>query len=258
MNYVISLSSALERREHISEEFSKHLIDFEFFNAIEPHQLDCLEKKYGISLKESGLTTGEQACFFSHIELWNIATEKKMPYIAIFEDDILLGENVKLFLDKINWLPQDIEIVKLECFSDRILMELNRKKINIYQPHRSLRALKEKHLGTAGYILSYKGALSYLNYIKNNFISMPLDHIMFESYLNQGEYKVYQLVPALCIQADRYGLAGLESQLENARILNRDNFQKHKTKINFITKIKREISRIIYKASLSLCKIRFK
>jgi len=258
VNYVISLSSALERREHIFEEFSKQSIDFEFFNAVEPDQLDFLENKYGISLKDSGLTAGEKACFFSHMELWNMAVEKNMPYITIFEDDILLGENVKGFLDEINWLPKDIDIVKLEFFSDRILMELNRKKINKYQHHRNLRALKEKHLGTAGYILSYKGALSYLNYIKNNLVSMPLDHIMFESYLSDGVYKVYQMTPALCIQADRYGVAGLESQLEYERTINRDNLKRDKVKLNFISKVKREVSRLIYQILLSFCKIRFK
>ena len=37
-NYVISLSSASQRREHIIKEFGKHHIPFEFYDAITPSE----------------------------------------------------------------------------------------------------------------------------------------------------------------------------------------------------------------------------
>ena len=41
-NYVISLSSASQRREHIIKEFGKHHIPFEFYDAITPSE--CLNQ----------------------------------------------------------------------------------------------------------------------------------------------------------------------------------------------------------------------
>lgn len=36
INYVISLTSAYQRREHIQKEFSQQNIPFEFFDALKP------------------------------------------------------------------------------------------------------------------------------------------------------------------------------------------------------------------------------
>ena len=38
-NFVISLSSATLRRAHISSEFAKEKVDFEFFDAITPETM---------------------------------------------------------------------------------------------------------------------------------------------------------------------------------------------------------------------------
>ncbi len=254
MNYVISLSSAKERRKHISEEFGRQSIGFKFFDAIEPYQLADCESKYGISLKDSGLTSGEKACFFSHIELWNKAIENNLSFIAIFEDDIFLGKNAQLFLNNYDWIPQNYDILKLEMFYHFVLMDFNKFPL---LNKRYLRTLKKRHLGTAGYILSLEGAKSYLSFIKNHPIKNPLDHIMFEDYLNQGELKVSQMVPAICVQADRVGSDKFKSQLEKERVIKRSKISNVKQKLFFTEKFKREIKRLIVKVKIRFCKIRF-
>lgn len=254
MNYVISLSSAKERRKHISEEFGRQSIGFKFFDAIEPYQLADCESKYGISLKDSGLTSGEKACFFSHIELWNKAIENNLSFIAIFEDDIFLGKNAQLFLNNYDWIPQNYDILKLEMFYHFVLMDFNKFPL---LNKRYLRTLKKRHLGTAGYILSLEGAKSYLSFIKNHPIKNPLDHIMFEDYLDQGELKVSQMVPAICVQADRVGSDKFKSQLEKERVIKRSEISNVKQKLFFTEKFKREIKRLIVKVKIRFCKIGF-
>uniref|UniRef100_UPI00148F3EFC glycosyltransferase family 25 protein n=1 Tax=Acinetobacter bereziniae TaxID=106648 RepID=UPI00148F3EFC len=78
MNFVISLASAKERRLHIVNEFQAQNIEFIFFDAIQPEQISSMEEKYGISLINSGLTAGEKACFFSHVEIWKLAVSIEM------------------------------------------------------------------------------------------------------------------------------------------------------------------------------------
>lgn len=254
MNFVISLPSADDRRLHIAEEFEKKSITYTFFDAVQPHQIHEMEEKYGFSLYNSCLTGGEKACFFSHVEIWNRAVEQKLPYVAIFEDDIFLCRDASDFLKNFDWVPQSCHIIKLEMFDEYVLMELNKIFLN---NNYSLRKLKRKHLGTAGYILSLDGAISYLNYIKDKDINVPLDHLMFENYLKDGEYSVYQMVSGLSVQADRIGSSILKSQLERDRSKNKNNIAEIKNNLNLMQKIKREILRLIYQVKIKFCRVGF-
>ncbi|WP_081377722.1 glycosyltransferase family 25 protein [Acinetobacter haemolyticus] len=38
--FVVSLKNALERRKHINKQFMTQQIEFQYFDAIEPHQIE--------------------------------------------------------------------------------------------------------------------------------------------------------------------------------------------------------------------------
>lgn len=254
MNFVISLASAKDRRLHIANEFGGKKIDYQFFDAVHPSQIHSMEEKYGIFLSDSGLTAGEKACFFSHVEIWNLVVERKLQYVAIFEDDVFLGKNAGDFLSNFDWIPEDFHIIKLEMFEQYVLMNFKR---TLLKKNYSLRKLEEMHLGTAGYILSLEGVEEYLDYIKHKKINEALDHLMFESYLKIGGKVVYQMIPGLSAQADRIGTNMLESQLESDRKNNRLNFSLHKTELNLMQKLRRELFRLIYQVKIKFCKVGF-
>ncbi|HHV6305291.1 TPA: glycosyltransferase family 25 protein, partial [Haemophilus influenzae] len=93
-NYVISLTTEQKRRKHITDEFGKQNIPFEFFDAITPDIIEETAKKFNITLDRSPkakLSDGEIGCALSHIVLWDLALENNLNYINIFEDDIHLG-----------------------------------------------------------------------------------------------------------------------------------------------------------------------
>lgn len=53
-NHVISLTTANTRRQHITQEFAKHSIPFEFFDAITVSELKEVSQRLGLeSLAES-------------------------------------------------------------------------------------------------------------------------------------------------------------------------------------------------------------
>ncbi|WP_424405335.1 glycosyltransferase family 25 protein [Pasteurella sp. PK-2025] len=100
--FVISLSKDnANRREHISNEFKKKGIDFHFFDAITPSEIDDLSIKYEIDIKNTKLTKGELACLFSHISLWHKILNLNLKYAMIFEDDIYLSKETEIFFNKI-------------------------------------------------------------------------------------------------------------------------------------------------------------
>lgn len=113
-SYVISLRTAHDRREHIKAEFGKQSIHFEFFDAVTPDDIERISTQLNIPLANNQrLSLGEKACFLSHVCLWQKMIDDDLEHIAIFEDDVYLGENATVFL-KDDWLNFPFDIIKLE------------------------------------------------------------------------------------------------------------------------------------------------
>lgn len=241
-NFVISLKTATTRRQHITQEFDKQSIQFEFFDAITPSQVNTLAKKFNINIQDADLTQGELACLCSHICLWQKAIDENLDYIAIFEDDIYLGENADQFLNQSDWIPNQCAMIKLEMFDQYVNMTY--KPIAEYQ-NRKLRQLKQTHLGAAGYILSQQMCIDLMQFIQNYPKGIiASDHILFEDCLHENK-AIYQLNPALCVQSDRLHHQSdmiLHSSLEQAR---RERINKSITKPSIPKKIIRELKRLL-------------
>lgn len=241
--FVISLKDAFARRLHIDQQFGEQKIKFHYFNAVEPDQIETVISNTGFELKGCSLTKGEIGCFLSHISLWKKIVDENLPYMAIFEDDIHLSSSAKIFLSDTNWIPKDIDIVKLEAFSKVVSIKLYSKKTLIAK--RYLHLLKGRHLGTAGYIISNQGARDILNYIKNLPEISPIDNILFEKYIDNN--KVYQIFPALCIQDFIYNNENTKfiSSLQFDREIRHAGEKDPSIKINKMSlKLKREFFRI--------------
>lgn len=241
-NYVISVRNSHTRREHIIQEFGKQNVSFEFFDAIIPEQVESLSKKININIDGVPLTKGELGCLFSHLSLWQKMIDENIEYMAIFEDDVHLGNNAHQFLTSCDWITQEFKLIKLEMFYDTLMLG---KKYNIIG--RKVCELKQANLGTAGYIIHKEMAKVLLEYTQNTFKkqAIPIDHIMFDIFLSNQTYKVYQLEPALCIQSDRLDKnTALGSDLEKGRTELRGYLKKEKAKLSFLQKFVRELKRI--------------
>ncbi|MDP9499751.1 glycosyltransferase family 25 protein [Bisgaard Taxon 45] len=231
-HYVVSLSSAVERRQHIRNQFSQKNIPFQFFDAISPSPLlDQLVLQFFPSLADSSLTEGEKGCFISHLSLWHKCIEENLPYITVFEDDIVLGEDADKFLIDDEWLlsrfdPEAAFIIRLETFLQKVVCEPSHIAPYI---HRDFLLLKSAHFGTAGYIISQSAARFLLDIFKNisNEDIAPIDELIFNQFLVKNSFNVYQLSPAICIQELQLNNESsvLQSQLE----LERNKFRNKKS-----------------------------
>ncbi|MFK3619440.1 glycosyltransferase family 25 protein [Pasteurella multocida] len=223
-HYVISLSSAVERRQHIRNQFSQKNIPFQFFDAVSPSPLlDQLVLQFFPRLAESSLTGGEKACFISHLSLWYKCVKENLPYIVVFEDDIVLGKDADKFLIGDEWFfsrfdPEEIFIIRLETFLQKVVCEPTH--IAPYT-HRNFLSLKSTHFGTAGYIISQGAAKFLLSYFNKLHIEeiYPIDEFIFNKFLKRRDFIVYQLSPAICIQELQLNknTPELPSQLEYER-----------------------------------------
>ncbi len=248
-NYVISLSTASERRKHIIEEFGKQDIPFEFFDAITPDLVDVKAREFSIDISGSPLTKGEIACAISHIALWHKLLNENLDYICIFEDDIYLGENAKEFLSSI-CISNDFHIIKLEKHNERIKFS---SKVKQSICGRKLYKLNSTHYGTAGYIITQQGVKYILDKMQYYHLSIPIDDLIFGELLINKEYYVLQVIPALTIQDFLYHpqKVKLSSDLKKEREQRFDRFNSKKKKTLW-HKIKREILRPLEKIIINL------
>lgn len=242
-NYVISLTSETLRRQHIDTQFSKQGVDFEFFNAITPVDNELVSASLKITSSAAAqLSAGEFSCLLSHVSLWQKAINEHLDYIAIYEDDIHIGQNAADLLKKFDWIPEDCDVVKLEAFYTQTYVSKEQpKKI---AGDRALYALKSKHVGGAAYILSRHAAQILLLEVQQTKQLKPIDHIIFDDYIFNGRLKIQQMLPALCIQDYLFKNTQYEfsSALESGR---RRRFKAQSKQSTITNKIKREVSRLL-------------
>lgn len=241
-NYVISLSTTHHRREHIIVEFTKHCVHFEFFDAKTPDDIHDLAPQFNPHLKNSSLLSdGEKACLLSHVCLWQQMLDDDIDYLAIFEDDVYLGQNADVFFNDSQWLKKTgIDYLKTETF----LQERKLSGTTIHLPDdRCAKVLCESHLGTAGYVISQKAAKTLLDFIKNlsqNDLK-PIDHLMFDDYRQiSTALPIYQMLPA--IVAQEFILYPTQNAMPSDIQNDRDERKKNKPKRSLSAKIKGELS----------------
>ncbi|KAF1015357.1 MAG: Lipooligosaccharide biosynthesis protein lex-1 [Acinetobacter bereziniae] len=253
MNFVISLDSALERRQHIYSEFRRHSVSFSFFDAVTPATAIESAKHLGIELTRIGfLTQGEIACLLSHVSLWKKMVDEKIEYMTIFEDDVHFGENIQNFIHDFFWIPKNVHLIKLEAFDRKVdLSFFPKARVN----DRALYQLKAKHLGGAGYILSKQAAEYFLKTIRDLDELVPVDHILFGCNVKYGKYKAYQMVPAICVQ-DFYlhkKYDNFPSHLENERAIRHESDRieqcRQKRAMTIASKVWREVLRLLHQIS---------
>lgn len=258
-NYVISLTTSTKRRHHIVEQFDAQNIKFKFFDAIEPHKNSKISTDLVVNISDCDLTPGEVACLLSHVSLWKMMVDQQFNYMAIFEDDILLGESAELLLNSTQWIPQHADLIKLEKFAAAAKMKLSTEKVS---HHRKLRQLTGKHLGAAGYILTLNAARKLLDYVQQQKKLIAVDHILFEVFIENKQLNILQLLPGICIQSDQFYPTeqAILSDLEFERRQRFDLFfaQQKNTKRSLKDKLNRELMRLINQIGLLLGKITFK
>lgn len=239
--YVISLETAVERRTHIYNEFSQKNLDFNFFNAVTPDKAIGIALDLKLNFNEETLARTELACLISHILLWQMMIEQKEPYIAIFEDDIYLSDEVGSLLNRVDWIDPNYDVIKIEYFYKKVIKGLLSKKIK--DSKSSVFQLKSPNLGAAGYILSYNGAVKCLDLILNNIFVLPLDHVIFDKAIIKNRLNVFQIEPALCAQEMTINPSNIQVKLPSSLCKER-SLRMQKNKKKGLSKIYHEILRL--------------
>ncbi|TGQ87067.1 glycosyltransferase family 25 protein [Mesorhizobium sp. M8A.F.Ca.ET.208.01.1.1] len=208
---VINLDRSPERLAHMTAEFARIGIGFERVDGIDARQHPdlVLQPQHAIHAIRP-LSGSEIACLHSHRACWTIIAKGDAPYGVVFEDDMVFSGKAGALLGDTSWVPADADVVKLETFFSRTVIQRRRTSA---RNGFSVVRLRKGHPGAGGYLLSRQTACDFLEATAQ--VNIAVDDLIFDPTISAGK-TVYQLVPALCAQ-DQFIGDGLPSLLAPER-----------------------------------------
>ncbi|MER8628884.1 glycosyltransferase family 25 protein [Mesorhizobium opportunistum] len=208
---VINLDRSPDRLAHMASEFARIGIGFERIAGIDAqdHPNLVLQPQHAIHAIRP-LAGSEIACLHSHRACWTIIAQDDAPYGAVFEDDMVFSGRAGALLGDTSWVPAGADVVKLETFFSRTVIQ--RRRAPAGHGFSTVR-LRKGHPGAGGYLLSRQMARAFLEATAQ--VNIAVDDLIFNPAMSAGR-NIYQLVPALCAQ-DQFVGDRLPSLLDQER-----------------------------------------
>ncbi len=159
----------------------------------------------------------DHACVTSHRRIYERMFEEDLPYALILEDDVIVADDFAKFT-KTDWIPEGVDIVKLETMTRYVEIYKNRWNDKI---GRNIADLKSLHLGAAGYLITQDAARRVWEAT-----SVPydqIDHILFNSITwKELDLNVVQVDPAPTVQGTYHGASAELEWAQSAIQADRD------------------------------------
>jgi glycosyl transferase family 25 len=192
---VINLARHPERLECFMAAADRAGLTVERIDAIDANDDTVRAQIEGIRHEGSKLSNAEAACILSHRKAWQWLLDSQDSFLAVFEDDVYLSEDMRQLLSP-DLLTADLDLVKLEIPTGKV--SYCRKAYAGFLGRR-LHRLLTKANGSGGYIVSRKCAQRLLEVSGD--CSEPVDFILFDDKSPiWRDFSVLQVVPAACIQ----------------------------------------------------------
>lgn len=197
---VVSLARAADRRSLVAEQFAHAGIDAQFFDATDGAKTPELLSAFHDFGPWGEMEMHAKACTHSHIQALGAFLRSDAQYCLMLEDDVFLSQDLGAWLSDMSWWPQDADVVKIERWiDDRLIVLLGQSgKTHL---GRQIKRLRSRHSGTAGYLVSRKGAQKIVDHDNRN---VPIDHNLFNRAVSPLARKLttYQVSPALSVQGN--------------------------------------------------------
>lgn len=166
--------------------------------------LACSQKSGPIGLMPD--TT--RACTASHVKAWQHIVDTGLRHALILEDDVALDPDITSLLADDSWIPEGVALIKLEKFAPNRDSKILAGAVLAKTPsgRGEIRRMHSRHTGSAGYILSHKGAEIALS-LSGSF-DVPVDHLLFNETVSRlcALLQPAIVVPPLVWQDNAVGL----------------------------------------------------
>lgn len=200
--YYINLASRLDRREFMERQFATLGINAERVDAV---TVDRLPPDLIARLRAPGVIWDTPpvyiASLLSHQAAWRRIVESGSPAGLVFEDDVILDESLRDFLDPDLAQRLGADLIKLETFGGSILLGAG---VSRSASGAVLHELQSSHFGAAAYLITAEAAAAALAHPRLG--QLHTDRFLFgRGGPHLLHRKVLQVVPAPCIQLMKIG-----------------------------------------------------
>ncbi len=193
--YLINLDRAPERMARMQNILLQHGIEFERVAAIDAGAFTETEiQQYRAETRPGkSLRIGDIACGASHLLVLRKIAEGADAYACVLEDDLHLADDITFFTRSTEWMPNGADIVKLETFNEKTIVD---RRGTALPGGRSVVQLRGYHGGTAFYVISKHAASEIIQHFTAGM--MCVDQFIFDEMLPR--FNIYQVTPAPAVQ----------------------------------------------------------
>jgi glycosyl transferase, family 25 len=198
-SYVINLDRSPERLRYFQTQAEAVGLDFERISAFDGKLLpnNVISRMRSIPFQFQPVDIGNIGLLLSHQVAWEKLLQSNAPHAAVFEDDAILAPSIVRTLRAIDEQQPEFDLIKLETTLRKVVCS---RQAVVLDSGNTLRTLLTWHGGTAGYVVSRRGAEQLL--AKRDETSDIIDLLLFHpSSRATSNFVVQQLVPAACIQS---------------------------------------------------------
>lgn len=199
-SFLINLDRSPDRLAFFTAQTEAAGIEFERVRAIDGRELtqqqqDAVNSR---SFEFQPTNAGYTALFMTHRLIWQEIIDREMRHAAVFEDDAVLSAKIHESFRALDDEQLEFDIIKLETTSRKVVCSRDAFALRSGD---TLQTLLSWHGGTAGYVVSARGARRLLA-LKEQ-LSDVIDQVMFNPLSSVcSQLNVLQMNPAACIQKD--------------------------------------------------------
>jgi len=201
--FVINLDRRTDRRDRIASHLEERGVAWRRVAAYDAAAASEAELARTIAGRGplGPLGFGDRACTVSHTLAWETFLQTEAAGYALFlEDDIYLGSDIAVTLERDEWIPRGTDAVKLEKYNSGTSRLLLGPVAGQTPGGRNLRPMRSRHVGGGAYILSRRGAERALEW--RGRMCVPVDHFLFNDTVSPVMNRLLPLivVPAMATQ----------------------------------------------------------
>lgn len=203
---LINLQRRPDRLDNMASQLNALGIPFQRVDAIDARSTS--DEELAAQFNDSGplgvIPQGDKCCTLSHVRAWQTFVESGHSHGLFLEDDVAIDANAAHLLRQTDWIPSNVDLLKLERFGPASQLVLVDESVKVVGGHK-IRRLRSRHTGAAAYVMSRRAALNALN--QKGPWPLPVDHLLFNPNNSQlaNLLKAYQLTPAIARQSAALG-----------------------------------------------------
>jgi glycosyl transferase family 25 len=194
--YLINLDRDVERRRWMDAQLRRQRLSYERIVGVPGDALAAADASYHAAPARAHLSAPEIGCLLSHLRVWRAIASGPSEHAVVFEDDVHLVPDFRIFVDRLRLSPDELCVHRLETFRARVTLD----RFPAYRVgHRAAYRLNTNHGGAAAYVLNRRTARHLLSF-REQLAHLPDVELFDPTRRAVGPLITYQWTPAPCIQ----------------------------------------------------------